>query len=434
MKIYKTLSLSCRVNCKTEVLALQQRSPLDLSQLTPWLLFIFVLLAPFFATPAKAAEEGKDWNTLDAFRKKLGSMRTKEPQGAVDAYLAFFKKNTNFHPLVASVAIAELGDTYYSGLKDSAKALETYSQGIEANKDDLSVVILIEGKSKILLSEKKAEEAAKLVSSFLPQLKQAGQSLHPYLIMMGASAMRQYITALEQQGENKEVIAHLQEVLVEDPIYLSDTRQGIGGWMSGWMFEKLVDKLIYAEKPEEALSWAKLYFMTCDFEKGAIERATRTVARAWTAMDEFSAVKQFSLAQKDPTQPNPLIPIKLPAGFAGSLLTRLPKLQNSQGRPAVVDDKGRPVTEETTDELLMLRIAQGTPEGLRQAMEQARQALRDNPDSSSAMKQVAIVFKAADLNLSNANAFLDYMNGKGKNPMPDFLKKYAASDELTSRK
>ena len=66
---------------------------------------------------------------------------------------------------------------------------------------------------------------------------------------------------------------------------------------------------------------------------------------------------------------------------------------------------------------------------MRDAMMTARRTLLEHPtaDNSSAVLEMARVFKAADLNLVHANAFLQYFQaGKGANPLDDFFKQFPA--------
>lgn len=54
-------------------------------------------------------------------------------------------------------------------------------------------------------------------------------------------------------------------------------------------------------------------------------------------------------------------------------------------------------------------------------MKLAWQMAQAEPDSPQAAAQVCRVFKAADLNLVRAQAFLVWTQGQGENPVPAFL-------------
>ena len=80
-----------------------------------------------------------------------------------------------------------------------------------------------------------------------------------------------------------------------------------------------------------------------------------------------------------------------------------------------------------THELVGLLIARGDKASLGRAMSLARRLMSEKLESPAGAREVCRVFKAADSDSVRANAFVDYLQGKGDNPLPAFSKEYPTS-------
>lgn len=216
-----------------------------------------------------------------------------------------------------------------------------------------------------------------------------------------APAALSYGQALEAQGKNDKAVALWRQTFQLQSLYMIETQPG------DQVFNRLVEDLLRSGHNEEALSWAKLNYMVCSFDDGAIGEATKLLMRTWTANDLTSTTAQaFLKSQQDPAQPNPLAKVAVPAPDIAALQKQKAAVQGWHARRL-----------EVTDSLLS--------GNWRQAMLQARLVVVDNPGSPEGVLEVCRVFKAADLNLKRANEFIAFMkSGTGDNPMIGFLKEH----------
>jgi hypothetical protein len=165
----------------------------------------------------------------------------------------------------------------------------------------------------------------------------------------------------------------------------------------------LVNGLLAAGKTDEALGWAKQYFMVCPYREQDINTASQLLMRVWTAkLLSPAKVQEVTVAQADPTKPNPLKDIPLPVLDKANLQRQL--------------------MQSTGAERVTLLILSGD---LGAAMAQAQSMILDKPNSTDGLMEAARVFKAGDLNLVRANALLAYMkSGQGENPIAAFMKEH----------
>jgi hypothetical protein len=182
-----------------------------------------------------------------------------------------------------------------------------------------------------------------------------------------------------------------------------------------WMMGQLVNNLAAQGQGDVALGYARLGWMVCPFDTKSISAATNIITATWLAAD-LNAGKgnAFIAAQNDSKLENPLTAVKLPTLDGAALDAAMGNLPASD-----------------TDGRITILLAQGK---MRDAMLAARRGLLEHPssDNSGAILEMARVFKAADLNLVRANAFLQYFqSGKGANLLDDFFKQFPA--EVTAK-
>ena len=251
-----------------------------------------------------------------------------------------------------------------------------------------------------MTANKQGAEAAALLEKHLTLVDGASPSVRKV-------ALHAYVDALEQAGQRQKIVPALQKQILGTPEFVDEGKQD----PPGWMYDRILTCLVDDDRSDEALQWAKLRFVTCSFDTASIERTTRNLARVWTARDLNSVTTNaFAEALKDPAKPNPLADVKLPAVDADALKTKLADLP--VGGAAKLHDR------------VSVMLLAGM---LREAMGEARRQLIDDPDSPAGVQEICRVFKAADLSVRRANAFIEYVkSGAGENPLTAFMKEHPA--------
>ena len=257
---------------------------------------------------------------------------------------------------------------------------------------------LFNNKIKILLGEKRAPEAAKV----LEQWRALRPSFQDDVFLDDSFVWGENWRAVQhQQGQPTLAVSGLVAAFEEGLLRRRTFARGT--------VTNIIDELLEQGKTEEARSWAKLGFALCPFEEGAIRDATRDVARCLTAGEmSLGKANQFAAAQTDPAAPNPLDKVALPQFDKGAIRAQL----------ADAADKSSFETR------LIEALAIGD---YRAAMILAKSQLVSDVTNQNTALQVARVFKAKDGDIVRANQFLAYYQvGEGDNPIPAFLKETEA--------
>lgn len=371
------------------------------------------------------SDEGAGWKALEALDKQVGDTAKTDPGKAVQQYETFFRNNPKLGPTLACFISSKIAELYRTGLKNPEKAQQIYDWGLQKYPNDPAVIFELQGRAHAFLDEKHPAEVEKFVTEHWAQIIRAGQTRNLFFLMMVSFTLNDYSTALEQENKTADIIKGLETACIQIPLFWDESRQSIGGWETGWMYQKLVTKLIEMKHPEEALQWAKLDFMACDFDKDAIGRATKLLNQAWLSNDDFAEGRLFAAAQEDSSKPNPLLAAKIPALDEAILQGQAKSLWETNPQPgdrSKVGDRGKVVDLIT---ILIVARAFGA------AMNQARRLLADDPAAPEGSQQVCRIFKAADLNPARANAFISYLSGEGPNPLPQFFKDYPVDAAAT---
>ena len=221
--------------------------------------------------------------------------------------------------------------------------------------------------------------------------------------------LQQYSEALKAQNKGLEQAAFAQRVLLGAPEHLVGAEQN----ESGWLYQKTIETLLGDARPAAraaALSWAKLHWVERTFDARGVSDGSKWVAQALLAQpDGTELLAQWVKAQKEPGAPNPLQKVALPATEPGALAAALQQL--GEGRSNQVARTG----------LLLWMGAE------RAAMESAIAGADKIPQNATAerqgvMREVARVFKAHDLNIKGANAYLAWIGKpQGENPIDLFF-------------
>ncbi|MDQ3815419.1 MAG: hypothetical protein M3347_15990 [Armatimonadota bacterium] len=366
-------------------------------------------LGLLWPAPLLGADPERDLKAFQTFMQQVGPLEQTDPKRAIAQYEQYWQNHPDLYPGVAALLRSHQADLLYNNLKNPTAALQLLDEAVASFRETTQPapgvttpapplpLSLVRSKAQILASENRLQEATALWSENVDSLiSQAGQGGAGNL----RSTMRmvqQYLTLLERTGKSREVTNVLGRVLREVPRLMS----GEGQEPPGSLYERLVSQLLTAKRPDEALRWAKLQYVLCPFDKEALERATRLLARVWASQDSFASVAAFAKAQEEPGAPNPLATVPLPEWDPATL-------QQVRAQPQL-----------GPSERVTLLLA---TEDWHEAMLQARRALMTDLTNEQGVRDVARVFKAKDLTVGRANQFLQFLqNGEGTNPVRQFL-------------
>ena len=253
---------------------------------------------------------------------------------------------------------------------------------------------LLDSKVKILLAEKRAPEASKI----LEQWRTLRPSYQDDIFLDDSVTWSEsWRAAQNQQKQPDQAVSGLVKDFENGLLRRTTFAQGTTS--------NLIAELVAQDKPQEALSWAKLAFQLCRFDEGSIRDATKDVDRCLSAGElSLAKVNQFAAAQTDPAAPNPLDKVSLPQFDKTAIRARL----------------ADPGDKSPFEARLIGWLAIGD---YRNAMLIAKSQLVGDVTNQDNALQVARVFKAKDGDIVRANQFLAYyQNGQGENPIPAFLK------------
>jgi tetratricopeptide (TPR) repeat protein len=337
-----------------------------------------------------ANPEERDRKAMDAFQKELGDLPNTDPKTAAAKYTQYLTDHPGISPMIGMHAAAELGRIYHAGVKDDTQALAIYDWGLKKWPNFQGIVFLVNERAKLLLSMGKSDEAEATYKDGLTQI------LHGWP-QDANDPLDQYSKMLQAEGKSAEMISVLGKFLVMQPFYLDP---GPANW--DWVYPRIIDTLIQEKKPEEAIRWAKLRFVMAAYDAGAIDRASRLLAKTWSSTEAGKAdLDAFGKAEEDASVHNPLADVTLPDLDPAALKEKLA----ARGQDA--------------DGISML-ILSGS---LKEAMSQAREMQNNKATAKQGILQVCRVFKAADLNLRRAGAYLTYLrSSQGEDPVVAFLK------------
>lgn len=368
------------------------------------------------ATPAKSPEQlsGEAWGVAEKIRRQVSDLRKADPKAAAELLEKTLDETTD--PNVAADFFTTLGDVYTNDLKAPDKALALFDRAFPIfQKPEYKIptyhwITMVGSKARALMASKRLNDVEALLKENMPSVLDAAQSTAGgnYPKMATRDVMNVRFALLQAQGREKQIPDELTAFLLASPNYLKDS--------SSWAWSELLTQLQKQGRGEEALSWGKLSYRLGNFKKEDIEKATQLLNKLWASQDDFAAVRVFNKAQTDPTVANPLANVKVPVLPAAAQETINKRITDLEGRQIIG------FRMEVAREIVDLRLILGTPEDLREAMLSAQKMLRERPDLQDGTLQICRVFKAADMNLIRANAFLSYLEGEGKNPIPDFLK------------
>lgn len=327
----------------------------------------------------------------------------KDPAPAVQAALEFLRAHPQVPQRDQGVAAGiyrEVAQIQAGRLKDVAGALVTLDEAIQANSDTPQEFNLVVAKSEILSKAGREDEALAFLSKEWPRLSQLDSSVK-------VSLLYYYAGILNRQNKPAQALKLVQEFAAAQPGQLlatekvKMTRNKAAEPVNAALIKLLIEQLRGSGQVEQALRWAKLNFVLAPYDEKALRTATQTLSELWAAQDAAARTQELAEAMQDPAKPNPLRAIKLPEFDPEALAQQATTAQNPPERISV-------------------SLLSGDTQG---AMIEAQRMVLSAPTAPAGLLEVCRVFKARDLNLKRANAFLDYMKtGEGVNPVTEFLK------------
>ena len=383
-------------------------------------------VAPALAT-TPTGDEAMDLALWQAFRRR-NIQENPDTQTAVTRALEFLRAGAAttpaLHPTVAIDGWSAMGYITHRKLHDTEGALKIYDEAFALYGAQFRGPALLLEKARLFTFEGRPAQTELLVRDNWKRITHAPAILSRAILWQGC-------LALKAQGKTEAVPALLEKALLETPALLDEA----DGGSKGWIYRTLVDTLLSQGRTEEALSWAKGRWMEAAFEEAKLKDATALLARVWASQEgagtppgaaadskhlaAFLAVQSDGLARPKveivaATAPtggaNPLAQVALPRIEASVLQEQL-LLLNSETTGGL--------QEQSAHRLISLLIWNLDWTG---AMTQAQQLEADLPLSSAGSKEIARVFKAHDLSVVRANAFLAWQDKRqGPSPVQAFL-------------
>jgi hypothetical protein len=329
--------------------------------------------------------------------QQVEAMRKDKPADAIALVQKFQAEHATFKPAYLASLDALIAKIYYENLKDSDKALAAIEVGLPRTQEASGYLPLVRYKLYLLMLAGKHDEVKALFRKELPRYLSEPTADFSWL----QGALMYYVQSARGAGKMDDYISDVRAILAEQPELI--TYRYIGPELVNYL-------LTQPGKDAEALSWAKLYWMLCDFDEKTLGEATAVLQKAWIARDTNTVKSSaFLTAMQDAKADNPLKDIPLPELDKAKLRAALDKLPEASIHSRIS---------------LMLMLGENA-----QAMLTARRVLLDDPTgkATQAALEIARVFKASGLNLVRANAFLKYFqSSQGENPLDAFFKEHAA--------
>lgn len=385
-------------------------------------LLIWSVLCLGAITSASFAQAPRNDEKVDlalwrGLRQANTELEVADPAQAVALYGQFLRAAAGakpaLHPSIAIDAWSSLIQLAHKAMKDADTALKLCDEALALYQAHPRGTALLMEKARILALEGRNAQVQTLVQESWEKIIQA-PPLHSRTIMW------QLWSALKTPDKRDELIRVLQGMMLQAPGFLDEEEQAT----NAWMYRFLIDNLLATGRADEALSWAKLRWMECAFDDKTMTVATDMLVRVWGKQDAAqkpqNALQEFARAQSAlpvgegqniAPKANPLAAVALPRLDAPMLQAHLTRLASQAGGWQ---------HEQKTHRRINLLILAGD---WTRAMTEARRLWMELPESPAGVKEITRVYKARDLNLIRANAFLRWLQkSEGTNPLDEFFK------------
>ena len=331
-------------------------------------------------------------------------------------YQGWLEAHPDLHPAVtaeAGVVISRL--QRQSG--DAAGATQTLSVLWEQTKESDGALSVRAEQARALLDGARGDDRAAAGAAAQTLLEPLLERAIATSVQRGGDRfvparelLQRYANALAGQGQGLELASFARRVLVGSPAHLAG---GLFQNENAWLYRVTIETLVADARPAakaQVLGWAKLNWVERPFDAKSVGDASKLVAQALLVQPNGSELlEQWAKAQKDPTAPNPLAEVALPATEAGALARALEQLGQ---------------TRATQQERVSVLLWMGRD---RAAMEAAlagadKIAPEASGERTQVMREVARVFKAHDLGIKGANAYLSWAaKPEGASPLEAFM-------------
>lgn len=313
---------------------------------------------------------------------------SKDPAAAVARGKAFIEQARNEKGSLPTQVYNIVVKLMAEKLNDFNGAVAYVDEAFRVTTEPNQIISLTNVKGTLLIDNQRGAEAAELYKAAWDKAaaKRDQQTMQRYL--------PGYTAALKSAGKGSDALN----------LMLETAKGNLGLSTTSWLFEDMTTELIVAGRGDEALSWAKLHFVECPYNESSMTRATQLLTKVWMAKDMTPAKAQLFLkSQQEAGAPNPLKDVALP-----------------QIDPQLIQRQIASLPAQGSTLKVTLLIASGDNKA---AMQEAYRLIITRPTSNDGVLEVCRVFKANDLDLKRANAYLQfYKTGEGENPLSAFLK------------
>jgi hypothetical protein len=308
-------------------------------------------------------------NKPEEFRDFVARMRTaasSNAAGAVAEMHNFLANNTDLAPNQVSTLYMAMSSLQTMRLKDSAAAIMSLDEGLNRLGNLPEAYNLAGEKARLLVTGGRYGDAVATLEPIWPHILDNGSP---------ALFVSTYLDALEGTKQEDKIIPTAVEAMTYGVGRDRETQRTL---------PILVDRLIRANRAQEALGWCKLGFIIYPYEQYPLQDLTNLMTRALAAAGRpNSEIRTWVDGLQTPGLASPLRAVKLPAYDTALLRRRL--------------------NTAAPDEKVQILLALGEQ---RAAFLQARRVMLDSPESQKAFMQVCRVAKALTLNFGPANDFL----------------------------
>ena len=357
-------------------------------------------------------------------RNALGPIVKNDPARAIALVDEFLRAHPNVALSDAALLIQLKAGAQRDGLHDFKAALQTYRTaraGFSSQNEPRAAwaeADLVRAEAELLLRKKDAAGAAMLLSEQWPLIARSNANRERYAYRSTEAAAKTYVRALDAAGHKSQVPDILAGHLLQSPELLNfqDQASDLGALLVGI----IVERLTKAERDEEAVRWVRLRYAVCAYNVEALDGATLFLGKTW---HDAMRTRMFGAAQSDAQKPNPLREVALPELLSSETARTFVRERAGE----LEDEMAQTGDGARVPDLVGLYLAS---DKVGAAMEWAWREAGANPGEPESVAQVCRVFKAADLNLVRAEEFLNWIGGKGENPVPAFLVEHSAEAEL----
>ncbi len=368
------------------------------------------------ATPTGV--EKADLELWRGLRLQNAATAKTNPQQVAELYAGFLraaaKQSPRLNDSIAIDAWDSTIDLVSRVVKSPEMALSLCDEALALYGEHPRAGVLLLAKMRVLVYEGRNADAQAFVEADWEAIGRCAP-------LYARRIMWQSCLALQAQGKREQIPATLQKIMVQNPALLGDEQQG----SDGWMYRALVAELLSQGKTKEALSWAKLRWMETSFEDQKVQSAAVLLSQVWEKADEpkaplgslqsllatpKGAAAPDVIATPDNAALNELSAMALPVTDAQELKARFKGLSSRSGQWSHAQKTHQRIN------LLILAGEWG------HAMSEAGQLWMDRPTTLLGIQEIARVYKAHDLNLTRANAFLNWIEtNQGPNPLEQFF-------------